>query len=70
MLSYIIRIKNPFLRNVLLCPVFLLYYTGYILKAALPVKIGGHPNGNRLLQLDFYLFPVAIFVSAFKGEFV
>ena len=70
MLAYVIKIKNAYLRNVLLLPVFLVYYAGYIMKAALPVSLGGHPNASRLMQLDFYLFPLAIFVSALKGHFV
>jgi len=36
----------------------------------MPVSLGGHPNGNRLLQADFYMFPVAIYVSALQGAFV
>jgi len=69
-LATVIKIKNDALRGLLLTLIFPFYFVVYILKAALPVKLGGHPNGQRLLQADFYMFPIGIYVAALRGGFV
>lgn len=70
MLAFIVRIPDPLIRVVLLCLVFPCYYLLYIMKASLPVSLGGIPNAERLLEVDFYSMPLGLFVKGLKGEFV
>jgi len=69
-LAFIIRIPDDFIRAILLCLIFPWYYLLYIMKAALPVSLGGHTNAERLFEVDFYLMPLGLFVKGLKGGFV
>lgn len=69
-MKHIIRIGPDALRIPLLCLWFPLYVAIYILCAAMPVCMGGHPNKGRLLALDFYGMPIALFWAAWDGDFV
>jgi len=69
MLAFIVRIPDSFIRVLLLLLVFPWYYLLYIMKASLPVSLGGTPNAERLLEVDFYSMPLGLFVNGLKGEF-
>ena len=68
MLAFIVRIPDDFIRAILLFLIFPWYYLLYIMKAALPVSLGGTPNAERLLEVDFYSMPLGLFWGAMKGE--
>ena len=70
MLATVIKIKNDALRGLLLTLIFPFYFVGYTLKAALPVAWGGHPVASRLFDPGFYAFPILIYLTALKGDYV
>jgi hypothetical protein len=70
MIQHVIRIENVWLRVLLVTLLFPLYHIHSILTAWLPVRLGGHPSKRRLLELDYYLFPVGVYLAALLGEFV
>lgn len=70
MLSLIARIRCDAIRLPLLCVAFPLNLLHHVLTAAVPARWGGHPNKARLLQVDFYKLPVALFWAAWDGAFV
>lgn len=69
-MKHIVRIEPPMLRIPLLCLFFPLDWLLYIMFSLLPKTLGGHPNKNRLLELDFYTAPWALFWAAWDGDFV
>lgn len=66
----VVRIKTDYIRIPLLCYAFPWNILDMVLHAAMPVRFGGHPNKHRLIERDFYGFPVALFWAAWDGQFV
>lgn len=63
--KHLVRIGPAWLRVPLLCLWFPWSYLHFVLFCAIP-----HPNKRRLLEADFWLFPVQVFHASCDGEFV